>query len=402
MNLDKLDRIFNVFSFFDDFRWQNKENYNLINFFRTDLDDDTKILTHWLCYITDRQMDFEIIWDVGGYVFSEIVQEIKQIKKVSLIKPVIENSFVRKDNEGKYYFLGKTDANERILNNYSGFINQNKVQFKSRFLPSDYLCILSTFVILENFNYSLSEYISYVYLKNKNKNDIIRRLLFSLYLLTYFDIGKPKSDDISNYEYNLSKAIQRKELVLKLLNDEITFDEHLKIFKKKIMFKQKRAWCSLRDFIKSYEFHPYFKNAMMQYIKDEDIQALKTEECLGQFVLPGDVWNNNSVFGKCILGKTPYENSKKSLNIILDNYYVKNKPKIGYPEQFDVTFDFVPRMCKKNNCDICPIKNINSNNNIEKICVNNKDKYCTVALCSCNYKSNCIGREKCKLFCDVK
>jgi len=26
----------------------------------------------------------------------------------------------------------------------------------------------------------------------------------------------------------------------------------------------------------------------------------------------------------------------------------------GYPEQFDITFDFVPRMCDKGNCALCP------------------------------------------------
>jgi len=399
--MERLDKIFKIFSFLDDFRWQSKENYNLINFYRPDLDDDTKILTHWLCYITDRQMNFKRIWDVGGYVFSEIVQEIKQKKNISIINPK-ENSFIRED-AGKYYFLSKTDANEEIKKNYTGYINKdNKVQFKSRFVPTDYLCILSTFVILEKFNYSLSKYISHIYIKNNDKEDIIIRLLFSLYLLTYFKIGQPKSEVIKEYEDNLNKARQRKDEVLTIINDKKIFDKQLEEFKKDKMFEQKRAWCSLRDYIKSYEFHKYFINAMKQYITEDNIKTLKTEKCLGQFVLPGDVWNNNSVFGKCILEKTPYEKeSKKSLNIILDDYFKKNKPEIGYPEQFDVTFDFVPRMCNKNNCKICPIQNIDLKNDLEKICINNTEKYCTVALCSCNYKNNCVGKEKCKLFVDI-
>lgn len=396
---ERLDKIFKIFSFLDDFRWQNKENYNVINFYRTDLDDDIKILTHWLCYVADRQMDFEIIWDVGGYVFSEIVQEIKREKNISLIKPKKENSFVKKDAEGKYYFLSRTNANEKIIKNYANYINQNKVKFKSRFVPSDYLCILSTFVILEKFNYNLSEYISYIYNINKNEDDIITRLLFSLYLLTYFEIGQPKSADIEKYEDNLKQAMRRKESVLTIINDKQKFNEQLYIFKNDMMFKQKRAWCSLRDYIKSQEFHPSFINAMKKYNTEDDIKALKNEKCLGQFVLPGDVWNNNTVFGKCILEKTSYEKDKRNLNVILDEYFKKNKPKVGYPEQFDVTFDFVPRMCKKNNCDICPIKNIDLRNNIDKICINNIEKYCTVALCLCNYKGYCIGKDKCKLFC---
>ncbi|MGB9748115.1 MAG: hypothetical protein ACPLXM_14410, partial [Bacteroidales bacterium] len=43
-----------------------------------------------------------------------------------------------------------------------------------------------------------------------------------------------------------------------------------------------------------------------------------------------------------------------------------------YPEQFDVTFDFVPRMCNKKLCDVCPF----GNNGIEYTCIPAKDKYC--------------------------
>jgi len=399
--MTRLDKIFRIFSFFDDFRWQKKENYNLINFHRNDLNDDSKILTHWLCYISDRQMSFEIIWDVGGFVFSEIVEEVKKTKNIEILNPSLKESFIKRDYEGKYYFLGKSIANDIINKKYEGYKNENKVKFKSRFLPSDYISILSTFVILENFNYSLSEYISFILLKNKNNEDIIIRILFSLFLLSYYDIGQPNSGVISNYKENLNTAMIRKEFVMTILNNKNIFESHLFEFKKEKIFKQKRAWCSLRDFIKSREFFLYFKNAMLQFVRDEDIDSLCSQKCLEQFVLPGDVWNNNSVFGKCILKKTIYENSKKSLNIILDDYFKLNQPKIGYPEQFDVTFDFVPRMCDKNNCDICPIENIDKKNNLMSICINDKEKYCPVALCSCNYKNNCLGRDNCKIFNDV-
>jgi hypothetical protein len=400
-NLEKLDKIFKIFSFLDDFRWKCTGNYNLINFYRNDLDDDSKILTHWLCYISDRQMPFEIIWDVGGFVFSEIVQEIKKTKNITILNPAIKDSFIKKDDkDGKYYFLSKTDANDKIIKKYESYIKkQNKVRFKSRYVPTDYVCILSTFVILEEFNYKLSEYISHNLSKHKNEDDIIIRLLFSLYLLTYFDIGQPNSNDLSNYEEILGEVKSRKESVMKILNDKQMFDEKLHKFKQKGMFFQKRAWCSLRDFIKSKEFYPYFRNAMLQCdVKEEEINSLTTKKSLEQFVLPGDVWNNNSVFRKCIFEKTLYEKSNKTLNIILDEYFRQNHPKTGYPEQFDVTFDFVPRMCKKNNCDICPIKNIDEKNAIEEVCINNKEKYCTVALHSCNYKGSCVGKDKCKIF----
>lgn len=72
-----LTEIFKVMSFYDKIRWGSISNYDTINFFRDNLDVDTKILTHWLCYITDRQMPYKRIWDLGGFVFSELVDEYK-------------------------------------------------------------------------------------------------------------------------------------------------------------------------------------------------------------------------------------------------------------------------------------------------------------------------------------
>ena len=68
-----INRLFEITNFLDNARWLSKENYNLINFFTTGLSDDEKLLTHWLCYITDRQMPFRRIWDIGGFIFSELV-----------------------------------------------------------------------------------------------------------------------------------------------------------------------------------------------------------------------------------------------------------------------------------------------------------------------------------------
>ena len=75
-----------------------------------------------------------------------------------------------------------------------------------------------------------------------------------------------------------------------------------------------------------------------------------------------------------------------SFNKLLRQIYNKENIVEGYPEQFDVTFDFVPRMCDRNNCDICPF---NTKNKIKNICVKDSNKYCTVALVSCNYKCKC-------------
>jgi hypothetical protein len=398
---NKLTEIFKIISFYDDYRWTDAYNYNLINFFREDLIADIKILTHWLCYITDRQMPFQRIWDIGGYVFSELVYEVKNQNSLNILNPDDENSFVKRENSNdKYTFISKSTAgNNSIWDRYSDILVDGRVKFKSRFFPSDYLAILSTFIFLEDYGFSFSKFIKEMYCKNIGKNDFIKRILFSLYLLTYYEIGQPTSSDLDDFAANVRKARLRKDKIKDILSKPDKFSHEYNAFLKDKVFNQKRAWCSLRDFLKSPEFQKYFKVALgEESLSDNDFIKLLSHEALTQLELPGDVWNNNSKFRKCILEGTDYEKSKEPLNKILRKYFNKNQQHIiGYPEQFDITFDFVPRMCDKNNCDICPIGRIKNNNNFNKICLGDESMYCPVILVGCNYKNNCEGRDKCKI-----
>jgi len=103
-----LKEIFKIISFYDKARWNSISNYNLINFYKTDLDDDTKLLTHWLCYISDRQMAFERIWEVGGFIFSELVSNLKESKNIEILKPNQTNSFINGNGKGGYAFTSKS------------------------------------------------------------------------------------------------------------------------------------------------------------------------------------------------------------------------------------------------------------------------------------------------------
>lgn len=389
-----LKEIFKIISFYDKVRWNSISNYNLINFYKTDLDDDTKLLTHWLCYITDRQMAFERIWEVGGFVFSELVSNLKENKNIELLKPNQPNSFINGNGKGGYAFTSKSKVNNNsvLLKSY-GYKEENIVKFTPRYYPSDYYSILFTFDILSEYNFSLTRYIAEQINNYKEKDDLIQRILFSLYLLTYYEIGQPRKTDIADFNENITKAKIRTKKVKTILND--SFEKEFEIFKKDTIFNQKRAWCSLRDFFKSPEFNLYFNSSLEnENVNTSKLFSLKSFQ---QFELPGDVWNNNSKFRNCILENTEYENSKKSLNKILRYYFEKNKDDLGnsYPEQFDITFDFVPRMCENNNCDICPIGLLKGkeNSNFEKTCVIDTKYYCPVALTNCNYKIDCFGNE---------
>lgn len=400
---NRLKDIFKIISFYDNCRWEDSDNYNLINYFRSDLAPDTKILTHWLCYITDRQMPFQRIWDIGGFVFSELIYELKNHKTLNLLNPDDENSFVKtervKNKDDKFTYISKSIAgNNSILTSYEGIYENERVKLKSRFFPSDYMAILYTVVFLEDYDFSFSNFIKDEYIKHKNKEDFLKRLLFSLSLLTYEGVGQPSSSNLINFAANIEKANQRKNQINGILNNDNSFAREYTKFLKKKVFEQKRAWCSLRDYLKSPEFKVYFKEALTEAgLTSDDFNKLFSHVALTQLELPGDVWNNNSKFRKCILRDTDYENSNKSLNEILRDFYNQNKEGLeGYPEQFDITFDFVQRMCDLSNCKLCPIYKIdNKDNDFNKICLQNEQMYCPITLVSCNYKNNCKGKDNC-------
>jgi hypothetical protein len=396
--------VFLLTSFLDKARWHSVDNYNLINFFSNRLTADEKLLTHWICYITDRQMGFERIWDVAGFIFSEIVSSIRSKKDISKLNPnnPCESFFIRTNdfekhignqnycptNTDGYVFVGKQKVAGNETLSYYGFSPDEYAFFSSRYYPSDYRSILFTFILLGEFQLSLTKYMIYILNKNVEKPDIVKRLLYSLFLLTYFEIGQPSKENI-DFKKWYNEGIQRKDKILKLIDKKDEFEASYADFCKAQIFKQKRAWCSLRDFFKSPEFSSFFFAALREN-GFNNIALLQNPALLKQIELPGDVWNNNSTFRKCMLSGTRYEQSNSSFNILLRNIFNSENITEGYPEQFDVTFDFAPRMCDKWNCDLCIYgKDIGYGKDLIKICVKDSNKFCPVVLASCGYKVQC-------------
>jgi len=419
---NKLDRIFEIVSFYDTCRWSSerevrmKNEESLINFYDKTLNDDTKLLTHWLGYITNRQMGFERIFKEGGFVFSELADEYKKDEKDfwALLNPNSnsDSSFIQEDKETKvqkdgkeikrYSFIGHTEPN-KLINEKD--IENNRVIFKSRFLPIDYFSILYTLDMLTSYQRSLSYFIAQIYKTYKvKKENLIQKILFSLYLLSYHDIKQKNYTDMNNFEEIKKDVENRTKEIKQILDNPKKFEKEFEKFQKEEIYRQKRAWCCLRDFLKSPEFNSYFEKAMLANtdLNKEELKGLSDIEMLRQLELPGDVWNNRPNFQKCIRNDEKFDNSKS--NRYLREYYKGNenlKTGNSYPEQFDITFDFVPKMCDKNNCDICPIGIISNKakkeEGFEKICLGNTSKYCTVALVGCGYKMMCKGEEECEL-----
>lgn len=136
-----------------------------------------------------------------------------------------------------------------VLVKYEGIRENGRVKFKSRFFPSYYLSILYTFFFLEDYDFSISKLIKEVYCRHKDKNDFIKRILFSLYLLSYYEIGQPKSRDLNNFATNIKNANERKSRIKNILSNPNEFSNKYNSFLKDKVLNQKLAWCSLRDFL---------------------------------------------------------------------------------------------------------------------------------------------------------
>lgn len=397
---------FAVMHFLDSIRWQESSGNYLINFAypnlknTSELSADEKILTHWLSYITERQMPFQQIWDKGGFIFSEIVHEYKDNKGIYHF-PDFKSGFFRKTEDEGYEFASKitySDLNasqKRRLELY--YTNEQleearksdmNITFKSRFYTDDYLCILYTLKTLahEKFGGSLTKYLSLVIEKIYKMENLtleekikycVLGMAYALHRMTYSinfsyngkRISYKESEKnlnvesfVNSNEFDLRVKAHKKNIITDIFDkDGESFCEVLEKFfdmntpenKNKEKFSMKRTWCSLRDYLKFPEYKKWFsscirsctENTVDEYFlnklfSDEN----NSSEACRWLELPGDVWNENSIFRRCITVQT-----KGKLGEVIRNEYnnIPAEKRVGYPEEFDTTFDFVPRMCEK-------------------------------------------------------
>ena len=361
-----LIKIFKTISWLDSRRWNSEDNYNFVNFFRDDLTNCEKVLTHWICYITDRQMPFELVWDKGGYVFSELVYEYS--RENLLPRRVLDNHYEKYHKEGKERFR---------------FKSTDKVPFASRYVPDDYQHILQTLEVLNHLKQkNIITYIVDIMRRFQSKDDLLIRVACGLHLLTYQLSGKKTSP----------------EKIIKIMNNGEKFEKKLKEFKKASTTGKKRLWCCVRDYKKGL-YHKIFNEAVKEVVdKDpEELINIWNKLPMNQMELPGDVWNNSPLFRNNLFANVLDIDSipktwgmpkiiREVYNQLKDNEEVDD----FYPEQFDITFDFVPRMCNEKLCNVC----LFSKNGVESTCIPTQDKYCPVALLSCGYIAKCVEDPK--------
>ena len=352
-NVKNIRTILDTFSQLDDIRWSMAANYNLINYCHDKLTDDEKLLTHWLCYVTDRQMPFQRIWDIGGYAISHLVHAFttEDCKNVR----VLLKSYIRMEN-GKIWFECPLESGNSRLARYE--IIGNKVKFASRYMPDDLVRIYRTLEILAFHNKkSFASFIAQVLTSNfkDDASQTVRYLATALNELTY-KVGKVA---VNQFDQALDKMAE----------EAANFKMPNKL--KPNLFGRKRLWCSLRDYLKSPEFNQVFVASLKNIGLDNSERWSRTnpelKRALAVIELPGNVWNNSEVFrdglfSPCLSNERQSWDMPRIIRIVYE-ILRKDFDLRFYPEQLDVTFDFVPRMCQRNMCDVCLF-----GNGIEQVC----------------------------------
>lgn len=373
VDIHRVSLILETFSYLDDIRWKETSNYNLINYCCDDLTSDEKLLTHYLCYIIDRQMPFMRIWDIGGYIISHLVRVYTREKKRDVVKLLY--NYIQIDRNIISLKCPLITDNVRILK-YG--ITGTSLSFSSRFPPEDLVLIYRTLEILNKVSRrSILQYIIKAINSENNYRHSIKKIASALDELTYVSGCRVKANEFDNKIESIAREV-----------NDFVFDKNID----KVLSNRKRLWCSLRDYLKSPEFNNIFVNGLkeLNFTNAEQWNRKNPEliESLDVLELPGDVWNNSEIFRKGLF--SPYlRNERKSWDMpqtVREIFkYITNVREIRfYPEQLDVTFDFVPKMCDNDMCDICLF-----GDGIEKVCHQKAGLFCSVFLFTCGYRYIC-------------
>lgn len=391
LNPERMKLILRTFSWLDDIRWSFAPNYNLINYSHSDLTSDEKLLAHWICYITDRQMPFLRIWEVGGYVLSHLVRTFTRSRQPpeSLVR-----YYMCQDGEYLGIQCPLEGPNSRLLP-YPD--TTGPVYFASRYIPEDLVRILHTLVLLDvAADRDFGKFMAMAIQGSTSHEAGIHRLAVALFGLTYSYRARVT-------KLTLDAALKSAVAAAKAQGNSIRKDPEKWLSDQADAFDpfgKKRLWCSVRDYLKSPEFNPQFVQALaaagVRNHAEWERSNPKLCAALDGIELPGDVWNNNEtfregLFAPYIKGHPKWWDMPRIVRAIKDK--MGQQLQTFHPEQLDVTFDFVQRMCEPQFCHFCAF-----GRGISQLCHAQKGKICPIPLVACGYEhvcdpDNCTMRE---------
>jgi hypothetical protein len=286
--------ILQAFACLDDIRWSNPPKRTLVNYCSDDLTADEKLLTHWVTYITDRQMRFMRVWEIGGYVFSHLVRAFERSDRDvrSLVR-----EYVRKKETGasNIAFQCPREGQNRRLE--LARMTEDPVQFASRYVPEDAFRVFRTLALLERTSdRRLGRFLSFFVSEDIPLAQSVRRLAVALDGLTYSAGARVTADQLEQELEQLPASVSYEA-------EEIRASPSAWLKSKERSFQpwgKKRLWCSLRDYLKGAEFNRHFVDALtgagVATARRWRLENQELRVALDQLELPGDVWNNNKIF----------------------------------------------------------------------------------------------------------
>ena len=268
-------------------------------------------------------------------------------------------------------------------------IQGEKVSFASRYVPEDIVLILRTLEMLSRVSCrSLARFLSVTTLNAENPREAVDRAAAALDGLTYCGAGAIRTVDLPAKMRGVPDQVRAD--VERILTDPRGWVEYrMRSFRR---FGKKRLWCSLRDYLKSPEFNTHFVRALKDAGRPDADRWHRDnpdlQHALDQLELPGDVWNNNDVFANGLF-MLYLENNPKTWDMprtVREMYNLLADDLHGtfYPEQLDVTFDFVPRMCERQMCHVCIF-----GGGVSRLCHRQTGLLCPVPLVACGYQHAC-------------
>jgi len=348
-----VDRFVRVVSWLDEARWRGAPDLFSKPVYDS-LDASKKLLVHWLCYITNRQRPFRQVWDDGGFVFSAVVASYPR-----LVSPSggVRQFLERHQTKGK----GELPA-------YYASSGGREVTYAPRF-GADHESIERTLEILYDYGGSLAAFISAFVSRFRSEPEGLRRLAHSLDLLSY------------RREVPLHEARS-------LLRSDAALARDFRAWKRSSTEHHKRLWASLRDYRKP-------GSPFRRYLETQ-VQWPDSGFEINQLELPGDVWNQR--FSKRLVGRiasavvldaSPAKASKTARRLY--DRIVRLDPHTSfYPERLDVSFDFTPRMCEQDMCDVCLLSEP-----ARLLCPGQAAQeaglLCPVLLLACGYRQPCVA-----------
>ena len=359
-----------ILHFINEARWSNdnKEGRRPINlhpnFSTLSNQEEALLLTHALCYISNRQMNPNKVFQDGGYVYSYIVWDYYTNPPRSVID-ILNGVFTT------------------LPDGYR--LKVSSTEFSSRFMPTDIVCIYKTLTTLDTtYKRSFADFIKTA-ISGKSVGARIDDLTEKLYDLIYSNVGTVKWAAILGATGKIDAS--------KVAGIKSAKTTGFKRFE-----GSKRVWCTVRDYLRSQvvELSPSltlkeaFRTVSGITLLPSDLEHLE---------VPGDLWNNNDTFKACFWGtgtKSALSGTGTLPKQIRDYWTGISAPKPFIPEDYDSTFYLVRRLCEINECkSICPFSS--TPNHAKDMCHSTGGKLCPVVKVCSGYSYKCKNPNDCEL-----